>query len=110
MSEALESVVNPAHYKFKSFEAIDIIEEVAPNDPLLWQVLKYALRFGRKGGALGRLHDAGKIVWYATRLLAREQKADAKRAWADAAIVGTTAHPAFPEGGVTVSTYPDGKL
>lgn len=110
MSEALDSVVNPAHYKFKNFEAFDILEEIAPDDPLLWQVLKYAFRFGRKGGLAARVHDAGKIVWYATKLLLREKNAAAKRAREASIEPVTTMHPAFPEGGVTVSTYPDGKL
>ncbi len=100
-----DDVINPSHYKFKTFEAIDVIEEVAGDDYLLGTLLKYSFRFGRKGGLLGRLHDAGKILWFATRIHLREIRRHKERE----AIHGTT-HPAFPEGGVTYSYYPEGKL
>jgi hypothetical protein len=59
--------INPAHYRAGGFEVADIIEAFGLN----WRmanVVKYALRAGRKGD---RLEDLKKCLWYVQREIDR---------------------------------------
>lgn len=48
--ENKEDVINyPSHYTFGKFEVIDVAMDWFPDDPLLWQVLKYIARCKHKG-------------------------------------------------------------
>lgn len=59
------SVDHPDHYKGKSLEAIDIIEDYDLNF-CLGNAIKYILRAGKKGE---RQEDLEKAIWYLQREL-----------------------------------------
>lgn len=77
------SPINPSHYRVKGIpEAIDIMKHLMTQEQFkgfLWgNIIKYAYRYGRKGGE----HDtAGKIEWYANRLkeVCAEEKKEQER-------------------------------
>lgn len=76
LSKKVDDAVNPSHYKVKGLsEAIDIINHLMHREQyegFLWgNILKYAYRFGRKGG---KAETAGKIAWYATQLKELEEE------------------------------------
>lgn len=60
--------VNPSHYKRSldvlGVEVFDILQFFFPQDPIGWQVGKYALRAGHKDSELTDWH---KLVWYAQK-------------------------------------------
>mgnify|MGYP001573816231 CR=1 FL=1 len=58
-------VNNPSHYKGKSLECIDVIEDFQLNF-CLGNAIKYILRAGKKGE---RNEDLQKAIWYLTRAL-----------------------------------------
>lgn len=64
--------INPAHYQFGQFEAIQVIEHAVGRAPdavvggCQWNALKYLLRMWSKGKPL---EDARKSLWYLTRLV-----------------------------------------
>jgi hypothetical protein len=60
-----EVVNHPEHYKGKSLEAIDIIEDYQLNF-CLGNAIKYILRAGKKGE---RQEDLQKAIWYLQREL-----------------------------------------
>lgn len=66
-----DNVNHPAHYKSESgLEVIDIIDDFVP-DPgsyYLGNIIKYVLRFQKKGG----VEDLEKARWYLNKLIARE--------------------------------------
>lgn len=53
--------INPQHYKGTKFEAIEVLSEFFPDQPVLWQVAKYLLRLGKKNPTA---EDAQKAMWY----------------------------------------------
>jgi hypothetical protein len=65
-------VNSPDHYRYNSFEVIDVLEQavaLAPNPvkgSLQYQVLKYMLRLWSKQNPL---QDAKKSRWYLNRLI-----------------------------------------
>lgn len=63
----MDVVNNPKHYASgRKYEPIDILEVYFPQEPLLWQVIKYCSRFNRKSDPL---IDLKKAEWYLTRKL-----------------------------------------
>lgn len=57
-------------------ESWDILDAVFPDDPHLWNVGKYLLRYGRKGSASRRIVDLRKARAYLDRAIARLERAD----------------------------------
>lgn len=66
-----DDVTHPSHYNQYSFEAIDIIDEVAPKYPVevameIGNAIKYLLRAPFKGRLI---QDLNKAVWYINRAI-----------------------------------------
>jgi hypothetical protein len=59
-----DMINHPPHYTKGRYEVIDVLEEFAADDPLIWQVLKYTLRYKHKGAAK---EDLMKARWYLDR-------------------------------------------
>lgn len=73
-----DEVTHPSHYTQYSFEAIDVIDEVAPTYPVeiiaeMANVIKYALRAPHKGQLK---KDLGKIIWYTQRAIDNLEKSE----------------------------------
>lgn len=66
-----EQVTNPTHYTRTKYEVWDVADEWFPNDPHLWNVLKYVGRLGFKDDPS---IEVGKIKAYLDRWL--EKRAD----------------------------------
>ncbi|MCT8395250.1 DUF3310 domain-containing protein [Weissella soli] len=69
--DEFDDVTHPAHYTQYSFEAIDIIDEVAPKYPVevameIGNAIKYLLRAPFKGRLV---QDLNKAVWYINRAI-----------------------------------------
>lgn len=61
----MDVVNNPKHYASgRKYEPIDVLESYFPQEPLLWQVIKYCSRFNRKSDPL---IDLKKAEWYLSR-------------------------------------------
>ena len=56
-----EAVNHPDHYNQHKWEVIEVLEEFFKDDPLLWQVGKYILRYKHKEKPL---EDLKKALWY----------------------------------------------
>lgn len=54
----------------------DILDAIAPDDPHVWNTLKYITRLGRKGGASSRIVDLRKARTYLDRAIIREERND----------------------------------
>ena len=63
-------VNHPSHYTFGRFEVIDVLEDWFPDDPLLWQVVKYLARAKHKGNLL---QDLEKAQFYLQRRIESEK-------------------------------------
>jgi hypothetical protein len=66
-----DMVNHPPHYQSESgLEVIDIIEDFVhdPGSYYLGNIIKYVLRFQKKGG----VEDLEKARWYLNKLIARE--------------------------------------
>jgi hypothetical protein len=59
--KAKEAVNHPDHYNQHKWEVIEVLEEFFKNDPLLWQVGKYILRYKHKEKPF---EDLKKALWY----------------------------------------------
>ena len=59
-----EAVNHPAHYTFGKYEVIDVLQDWFNTEPLLWQVVKYCARCGKKGDAI---EDLKKAEFYLKR-------------------------------------------
>ncbi len=60
-----DAVHHPAHYTVgRRFETIDVLEDWFPDNPWLWNAVKYLSRCGRKGDAV---EDCQKAVFYIQR-------------------------------------------
>ena len=65
-----DAVQHPAHYAFGRFEVIDVLEDWFPDEPLLWQVVKYLARAKHKGNFL---QDLEKAKFYLDRRIESEK-------------------------------------
>lgn len=54
----------------------DVLDAIAPDDPHVWNALKYLARLGRKGGADRRIVDLRKARAYLDRAIIREERND----------------------------------
>ena len=52
----------------------DVLDAIAPDDPHMWNALKYLVRLGRKGGADRRIVDLRKARAYLDRAIIREER------------------------------------
>jgi hypothetical protein len=52
----------------------DVLDAIAPDDPHVWNALKYLTRLGRKGGASSRIVDLRKARAYLDRAISREER------------------------------------
>lgn len=55
-------------------ESWDILDAIAPDDPHVWNALKYLTRLGRKGGVSSRIVDLRKARAYLDRAISREDR------------------------------------
>lgn len=51
----------------------DVLDAIAPDDPHVWNALKYLARLGRKGGADRRIVDLRKARAYLDRAISQEE-------------------------------------
>lgn len=56
----------------------DVLDAIAPDDPHVWNALKYITRLGRKGGASSRIVDLRKARAYLDRAISREEHSGAE--------------------------------
>ena len=54
----------------------DVLDAIAPDDPHVWNALKYLIRLGRKGGKSGRIVDLRKARTYLDRAISREENSN----------------------------------
>lgn len=54
-------------------EAWDVLDAIAPDDPHVWNALKYLTRLARKGGADRRIVDLRKARAYLDRAISQEE-------------------------------------
>ena len=64
MTAQVDDINSPAHYTQNKWEAIEVLEEFFPTDPLLFNVGKYLLRHEHKENPL---KDLKKAAWYLDR-------------------------------------------
>ena len=57
-------------------ESWDVLDAITPDDPHVWNTLKYIARLGRKGGASSRIVDLRKARTYLDRAIIREERND----------------------------------
>ncbi len=69
--ELLDEVNHPSHYTFGRFEVIEVLEDWFPDDPLLWQTVKYLVRAKHKENFL---QDLKKAQFYLNRRIESEEK------------------------------------
>ena len=55
-------------------ESWDVLDAIAPDDPHVWNALKYIARLGRKGGASSRIVDLRKARTYLDRAIGQEER------------------------------------
>lgn len=55
-------------------ESWDVLDAIAPDDPHVWNALKYIARLGRKGGASSRIVDLRKARTYLDRAISQEER------------------------------------
>lgn len=63
-----DMVNHPPHYTFGKYEVLDILMDWFPNEPLLWQVVKYIARADHKGN---KLEDLEKAAFYLDKAIDR---------------------------------------
>jgi hypothetical protein len=56
-----EMVDHPDHYNQQPLEAIEVLQMFFKDDPLVWQSMKYAIRYKHKGKPI---EDLKKAIWY----------------------------------------------
>lgn len=64
-------VNHPKHYTFGKYEVIDVLQDWFPNEPLLWQVVKYVARANHKGL---KVQDLEKARFYLNKAIEEECK------------------------------------
>lgn len=62
--ELKDMVNHPSHYNMTKYEVIEVLDEWFPDDPLIWQVVKYLVRAKYKGN---ELEDLKKAQFYLNR-------------------------------------------
>lgn len=67
-----DPVNHPSHYTFGKYEVADVLDDWFGDNPLMWQVGKYAARAPHKGN---ELQDLEKAEWYLKRRIARVKAA-----------------------------------
>lgn len=60
---------HPAH-----LQSWDILDAIAPDDPHVWNTLKYLTRLGRKGDSSRRIVDLRKAAAYLERAIEEEER------------------------------------
>lgn len=60
----IDMVNHPSHYNMTKYEVIEVLDEWFPNDPLIWQVVKYLARAKYKEN---ELEDLKKAQFYLNR-------------------------------------------
>ena len=70
VNEHDDVVQHPAHYTFGRFEVLDVLEDWFPDEPLLWQVVKYLARAKHKENFL---QDLEKAKFYLDRRIESEK-------------------------------------
>ena len=68
-------VEHPKHYNMTKYEVIEVLDEWFPNDPLIWQVVKYLSRAKYKGN---ELEDLKKAQFYLNRKINKLENNNAK--------------------------------
>ena len=82
-----QPVEAPAHYVWlggailerggpERLQSWDVLDAIAPDDPHVWNALKYLIRLGRKGGKSGRIVDLRKARTYLDRAISREENSN----------------------------------
>lgn len=66
-------VTNAAH-----LQSWDILDAIAPDDPHVWNALKYLVRLGRKGDSSRRIVDLRKAAAYIGRAIEAEERHSAE--------------------------------
>jgi len=56
----------------------DVLDAIAPDDPHVWNALKYLVRLGRKGDSSRRIVDLRKAMTYLERAIGAEERRDAE--------------------------------
>lgn len=54
----------------------DVLDAIAPDDPHVWNAMKYLIRLGRKGGKSRRIVDLRKARTYLDRAISREENSN----------------------------------
>lgn len=62
--ETKDMVNHPSHYNMTKYEVIEVLDEWFPDDPLIWQVVKYLSRAKYKNN---ELEDLKKAQFYLNR-------------------------------------------
>jgi len=62
--ECKDMVNHPSHYNMTKYEVIEVLDEWFPDDPLIWQVVKYLARAKYKNN---ELEDLKKAQFYLNR-------------------------------------------
>lgn len=71
LGEAIVARGGPEHTG--DLQSWDILDAVAPDDPHVWNALKYVTRLGRKGDASSRIVDLRKARAYLDRAISQEE-------------------------------------
>lgn len=72
LGEAIVARGGPEHTG--DLQSWDILDAIAPDDPHVWNALKYLTRLGRKGGAANRIVDLRKARAYLDRAISQEER------------------------------------
>jgi hypothetical protein len=65
----VDGINHPSHYTFGRYEVINVLEDWFPNDPIMWQIVKYLARWDKKGDPLSNLR---KAEFYLKRKIQKE--------------------------------------
>lgn len=71
LGEAIVARGGPEHTV--DLESWDVLDAIAPDDPHVWNALKYLTRLGRKGGTDRRIVDLRKARAYLERAISQEE-------------------------------------
>jgi hypothetical protein len=88
LEEEENEVDSPGHYTWlggaitthggpeytADLQSWDVLDAISPDDPHVWNALKYLTRLGRKGGASSRIVDLRKARTYLDRAIIREER------------------------------------
>lgn len=71
LGEAITAQGGPKHTD--DLQSWDVLDAITPDNPHVWNALKYLTRLGRKGGADRRIVDLRKARTYLDRAIIREE-------------------------------------